>query len=331
MSVPVLLLDLDKTLRFIRSTAMARALAESARLEWKSYDDSVFLNVVYGLMPWKEKPGSVEVQIAHGKALHDRQHEIAMASLEAWTKTWASGPQAMCNYMNGLERVRAGSLESLEMVFHDARAINSAVEQQLNSSIRTFAAIKLGATVAVALIAGGAAIAIGAGATAVSAGGATLAFGASGTAFGATSTAFSITCSLIKEWNAAPTAKVVAVSKDTGKYLAGEAIDKTADYMVKKAGVSQALHEQMLAKADRLIDHYSQMIARTGRQKVKKRAMSKLGENLAKHEVAQQGIKQSSQLGKAAGALKTGAPIVFAAWDIWDAVGDFRETWADTR
>jgi hypothetical protein len=329
--IPVAVLELDTVIRFIRSCAMTHALAESATLEWKSYDDSTFLNIAYGLLPWKEKPGHVEVQIAAGKKLDDRFQSLAVEWVNKWLDRASQHPSTMCEYLNRMQSIRETNREKIDFVFREASAINREVEQQLNTTIRTFATIKLASTIAIALMSGGAAIAIAGGATGLTVGGATLAFGGSGTAIGAVSSGYGLTCTIIKEWNSVPSAKALAISKDVGKAVGGEAIDKTADHMLKKAAASQTLQQKLLDKASRQIDHYSRMVAEAGRQRVRNKAAQKLAERKIQQQSAQQGLRQAGNLAKAGQVLKYGAPIVFAAMDIWDGVSDYREIWNQTK
>jgi len=118
----------------------------------------------------------------------------------------------------------------------------------------------------------------------------------------------------------------MAVSKDVGKAVGGEVADKTADKILKTAAASESLQQQLYDKACRQIDHYSKMIAETARQRVKNRATKKLGEALVKHTTAEEGLKRAGQVAKVGQVLKVGAPIVFAAWDIWDGISDYNET-----
>jgi hypothetical protein len=332
-AIPVVIIDLDTMVRFIRSVAMMRALAESASMEWKTYDDSLFLNIVYGLLPWKEKPGYVDTQIASGKKLQERFAVHSEKFVDTWIQRAAESPSGMFNYLEHLAKLRQLDQSNLDSLFHEARAINQQVEQQLNQSIRTFAIIKLTATIAVAVLSAGGAIAAATGAVAlpIGIGGGTIALGGSATAFGGLSTGFSITCSVIKEWNNVPQAKVIAVSKDVGKYVGGEILDKTADHMLKQAAASQSLHQKLLEKASRQIDHYSRMIAQTARDRVKRNATKKLAEKAVQKQTAQQGLKEAAQVSKIGQAVKTGSPILFAAWDIWDGITDYAETWEQTR
>lgn len=329
--IPVAVLELDTVIRLIRSCAMTHALAESAKLEWKTYDDSTFLNIAYGLLPWKEKPGFAEVQIATGKKLHERFETLSLSWLETWLQRGSQSPALMVDYLNRMDKIRDMDRETMDFIFREAQAINNEVTQQLNSTIRTFAAIKLGATVAVALLSGGAAIAIAGGATGLTIGGATMAFGGGGTAIGAVSTGYGLTCTIMKEWNSVPTAKALAISKDLGKAAGGEVIDKTADHILKKAAASQTLQQKMLDKATRQIDHYARMVNEAGKQRVRNRAAQKLAQRQIQQQTAQQGLKQAGNLARAGQVAKYGAPIIFAAMDIWDGVSDFREIWNETK
>jgi len=46
---------------------------------------------------------------------------------------------------------------------------------------------------------------------------------------------------------------------------------------------------------------------------------------------AQKGLRQAGNMATAGKALKYGAPIIFAAVDIWDGISDFREVWDQTK
>ncbi|MBE7542088.1 MAG: hypothetical protein KJZ84_15275 [Bryobacteraceae bacterium] len=140
-----------------------------------------------------------------------------------------------------------------------------------------------------------------------------------------------VTCSVIKEWHSVPSAQVLPVSKDLGKQLVGDAADKAADHMLEQAAASQTLHQKMFDKALRGIDHYSRMLAQTARQKVRNKAMKKLGEKITQHGVAEQGLHQAGRVIQAGRAVKTGVPIIFAAWDILDAFSDSSETMQSVR
>src|SRR5579871_2506007 len=55
-------LDLHRAALLVWSTAHARALQEHTRIEWRPYRDSKVLNAVYGVLFWKEGPGTAEVR-----------------------------------------------------------------------------------------------------------------------------------------------------------------------------------------------------------------------------------------------------------------------------
>lgn len=315
-SVPTAVLSLEDSLRFIESAALMHSISEGTQLEWRTYNDSTALNIAYFLLPWKEKPGYAEVTTPTGQRVEERTRLFYREFSDRWLERLGRGPQAAKDYMESLERIRATDLDRVNGLFNEARKINDEVNQQLKTAIRTFAAIKLTGTLAVAGLGAGAAIAIG-GTTALIAGG--------------ISAGYSITGAIIKDWHNVPTAKIMGVSKETGKYVASEGLGRTAQVLGEQARGRAALHAQILAKSERQIEHYSKQMAESAKQRVQRKAAQKLAEKQAQHQGAQQGMRQAATMGKVGRVGAVGIPIVFALWDSVEGVMDFKETWDQTR
>jgi hypothetical protein len=314
--VPLVVMDLDPTLKFLRSASMTRAMAESTSLEWKTYDDSTVINALYTVFFWKEKPGFAEVNTATGEKLRTRHAQILDGYVDKWLATLGQGPSPMKQYLDHLAKIRASDHENIDFIFREAREINKMVTDQLRTTIRTLAGVKLAGTIAVAALGGYAAIAIG---------------GATATVAGGVSAAYSVTGAVIKEWNSVPTGQVMAVGKELGKYGAGEYGGQLAEETLKKAGESSALYQKMLEKAERGIAHHSRTVQEAAKQRVRNKAARKLVEKQAQQATAQQGLQQAARTAQIGKGLKVGVPVVFALWDMIEGVSDFNETWEQTK
>jgi len=103
---PVLLFDLDTTMRFLRSASLCRAMAESCNLEWKTYDDSMVINAIYTLMPWKEKPGGVDVKMASKAELQERYGWYLQRMVSNWTTAMFMGPASVKAFLDKVDAQR---------------------------------------------------------------------------------------------------------------------------------------------------------------------------------------------------------------------------------
>jgi hypothetical protein len=324
--VPMAVLELPATLQFICSCALSRALAESVRIEWKTYDGSRVLNAIYTLLPWKERPGYADFHMSTRKEVEGRYVQIAQMMTASWLGTIPKGPRAMHEYLEKLKGMRERDRANIEAAARDAREVNRQVVDDINTTIRVLQGIKLASTVAVVGMSAGVALGFGFG-------GITL--GASAGTFGAVNTGYSITCSVIKTWNDVPSAKVVGIGTEVGKAVAGEASDRYGASLISKAAEQIGLQETLIGECRRKIDMYGRVNNNTISQRLAGHARAKSYVQQANLSQAQQGLQsaQQQQLQKtaAAGALKTVTVVFFAAWDILAEASDFRDTWNDTR
>jgi len=323
--VPVLLFSMDKTMKYLKSAAMCRAMAESCNLEWKSYDDSMVINAIYKLMPWKDKPGSVDVKMAGKEELGERYGFWLKKFVSRWTASMSMGPLAAKTCMDGFERQKERDRAHIAHVAQDARDINAEVANQLGDSIKVLATVKLASTILVAGISGGAAMAsvayIG---TPLYAG---LAAGA--TKLGAINTGYSILGSVISNWNEGAKAQAVGVSWEGGKAIGGkigsDAGEAIFGFGKAAAEGSEAAMSIAAARMNQARQGFMNAARHRGRAGAS-RAFRKGAEQMAG---AVEGVKQ------ARGAMATGARVVvvsaaiFSLIDIGQGINEFTKDIAD--
>lgn len=291
VNLPVLLLDLPTTLRFLRSAAVAKAMSDTTSLKWVEYNDSTALNVAYTLLFWKEKPGTVEVQTARREEVDRRATQMTAEFLSTAVKRSFEGGAQLANYLAAMDRVRTGSLENLQSMFGDAAKINREVAQVTANAIRDLARIKLASDLIVKI-----------GAPPV------------------VSIPYSILATFIKEMNAGGTAKVVAWKcaqeplKEGAKTLA-EGGSELAAEIGKDYGT-------MLHNAELDLRRQADLIAR---RSATPKSIAKAATR-AEAAAAQQGAARTGRALATGGkwALK-GVATAFVAWDAWESWTDYQE------
>jgi hypothetical protein len=310
------------------------ALQRHISLEWQTYRDSRVLNAVYTVLFWKEPPGVAEVKIGAADAILRTTDELHQHFLLVWIdKLSQGGPKAAHDYVNQMAAVRDYARDAVNSVFRDASEINSEVANETRDAIVALARIRLAATVGVAVIGAAAGIAFAAAAAGGAATGVTVfgvEAGASSLAFGATGFGFSATNSIIKTWEKGPSAQVAAVSLDTGKAAVSEAGGHVAGHVIEHALKEQAHSQQIIKSAEGQIRKYSERLAQAGLRKAAARKATSIVQG-ATRQIARQTetIAGMANKMKWAGRAAKGIPVVFAAWDIIDAIGDYNETVKD--
>jgi hypothetical protein len=326
--IPMATIGLKPTLDFLCSCALTRALAESVKVEWKTYDGSTVLNAMYTLLPWKEKPGYAEFSLSSRKQVEERYSRLAEQLVTNWLGTLPKGPREMADFMDKLQRLRARDRENIQSAAQDVQQINKEVVDDINTTMRVLEGIKLVSTIAVAGIGAGAALAGG-----VTLGG--MALGAKAGWFGAVNTGYSIATALAKTWDDVPKSKILAVSKEGGKYIGGQVGEALGNRIIAKGAEKIGLQDKLLGEATRKIDQYGRIAENTISQRLAGHARAKGYTAAASQKAAREGLGAAQTEGakRAAlgGVVKTATVVVFAAWDIIDGISDFRETWADTR
>lgn len=341
LRIPTAVMDLPSTLNFLASCALTRALAESVKIEWKSYDGSTFLNTVYALMPWKEKPGYAEFSMANRKQVQDRYAQLVYKCTEGWLQTFTQGPKAMSDYLVKMDRIRARDRENILAAARDAQSVNQLVVDECNSTMRWMAGISLGATIGVAgmgamaglaavkLIGTGASIA---GGTAFTAAGVPITYGAGSGAFALTNMAYSMLSGLAGSFDELSGSKVLGITGyEGGKYLGGEVGGKMAENMLLKAAADTQLQQGILAMAGRRIQECTRMLENTISIRLQVHCRYKAA-RAVKEQAAAQGVLAEAAKSSGKGLyLANKIPLVFAAWDVIDGCRGFYDTWTETR
>jgi hypothetical protein len=169
--------------------------------------------------------------------------------VSGWTTAIYHGSVATKTFLDTVESRKARDAAHIEQVAQDVREINAQVVGELTSAINTLAAIKLGSTIAIAALSGGASIyAVGLLGTAGAASAAAVAATA-----GMINTAYSVTGSLISNWHKAASAKVVGVTIEGAKAVGGKLAGDAGENMFKQgAAMVAANQEAMIAAAEKM-------------------------------------------------------------------------------
>lgn len=220
----------------------------------------------------------------------------------------------------------------IQGTFREVANINAEIAGQTGDFIVTLARVRLGAAVGIAVLGAGVSIAFVSAAAAGSAGGAGLTImgvqaGAGAGTFGLTGLGYSMTNSLIKSLEGAPQAKVAAISTDAAKFSVSEGLGhvagKTMDLALARGG--KAAH--IIRSAEGEIRKYSERLAQEGlKSKAQAKATNIIANATARKTAQEQIVAKSGQLLKGGRVLGTAVPVVFAAWDIMDAWGDYGDT-----
>ncbi len=321
--------DLAAVSRFFRSVALAAALQRYTTIEWVNYQDSRVLNAVYTVLFWKGPPGTAEIQTADSDVIQRATDEMHERFLIAWINRLASdGPAAANTYVMQMAQLRDSARAALDDLFRDATQINNEVLSQTRDAIVALARIRLAATVGVAVIgaaAGIAFVAAGAGATGVTVFG--LEAGTGAAQFGATGFGYSAINTVIKTWEQAPEAKIGAIAVDTGKYAGNEIGGHASSHYIGAALAQSQRSTQIIKSAEGQIRKMSARLAQEGlRKKQIRKATSILAASEAQAARETANLAKAGQMAKVATGAAKGIPVVFAAWDILDAIGDYNAT-----
>lgn len=335
--VPLICYDLPTVSRFFRSVALSMAFQRHTSIEWVPYRDSAVLNAIYTVLFWKEGPGNAEIKQGSGAAIMQTTDELHERFLAAWVdKVFQGGPTAGNTYVNLMAGLRDDARQSVANVFREAQQINAAVINQTQDAIVTLARIKLAATVGVAVIGGAAGVAFALGAAgAGAAGGVTvlgLQAGTSAAGFGLTGLGYSVTNNIIKTWEQGPAAKVAAVSVDVGKYAASETGGHLAGQAVERAVTQQGRSAQIIKSAEGQVRKYSEKLAQEGLRRAQARKATNIVQQ-SQRQIAREGanMAKAGNMAKLARGTGAGIPVLFAAWDIIDAWGDYQDTMKTVR
>jgi len=337
-NIPVICYDLPTVSRYFRSCALVIATQQSLRIEWETYRDSKVLNAIYTVFFWKEPPGMAVVKEGTPEKVERRTNEMHERFLLAWVRKLSEeGPGAAQGYITNMGHLRDMARKDMMEFYRNVSDINNDVIRETQQGITNLARIKLGAQVGVAVIGGvvGVGFVAAAAAGGAAAGGLTilgLQAGATGTGFALAGAAHSITHSVIKNWDAGAGAQIVGISTEVAKGGGSELMGAGAGRALENALAGSAKAQSAIRSAEGEIRKQSARLAQQGlTRKASEKAARRVADNTTR--VAARTAELAKHNTRAVGATAVGVtiPVVFAAWDIWEAVGDYRDTMKANR
>ncbi|WP_299650593.1 hypothetical protein [Sphingomonas bacterium] len=128
---------------------MAIEILRNTSTEWKTCDESTTLNITYALMPWKEKPGSLEVQ-QNWRTIERETQARTRTMIDTFFKKLESGPQTAKDYCAQMHGLRESATLSVQQTFADAAQVNALVAQEAAQGARDLAKVQFGCTLILA-------------------------------------------------------------------------------------------------------------------------------------------------------------------------------------
>lgn len=318
-SVSCLIIEYAAIERFFRSCAVSIAMQQSIEIKWVEYKDSAVLNAAYTIMFWKEGPGWAEVDIKTVSQMETKIEQMTDQYVQGFfRKLHEQGFTAASQYVSNMHKIKLGAQDAINEAFRSTREINSEVNAKITVAIQRAAEVKLGAAVGVALISGTA------GVLAVAGTGSAL-VGASPLVFAAVGFGNSATHSIIKTWENGNSAKAVAV--DFGKTALDQGSGKVSEVIGARATTNLATKEMARRNAEVAVRRYSDILGR------RSTTVANVGKRTNQFAQAQTSLGQAQASASRAAVGKGVAqgvgyalPVVFAAWDILNAVKEYDET-----
>lgn len=297
------------------------AMQRSIRISWVEYRDSAVLNVAYTILFWKEGPGWVEVNVKSVSELDAEIEQLTDQFVQSFLKKLhEDGFQEASRYASRMHALKLDAKEAIDQAFREAQEINNEVIGKTTGTIENLARIKLGAAVGVAVISGTAGVLAVAGATSVLG----VSAGAGPLVFAAVGLTNSVTHSVIKTWEDGDTAKAVAI--DFGKAGLSDGAGKAAEIAGEKATANFATKVMARNNAEVAVRRYADIL---GRRSTTPANIAKRTQRLAHAQGALGQAQVSATRAAATNTVARGVgyalPVVFAAWDILDAVETYNE------
>ncbi len=299
-TLPTLIFDGEQLLRFFRSVAFAKVTARNIKTQWVPYKDSKVLNIIYGLMPWKGEPGTVEVKIENeqmsGVEIQKEADHLMAMFLEKLTEK----PASATAYLSGLENIRQMCLQNIQDVYTEAQAISRELIAETQRGIHRLSEIKLVSTVALK----------------------TMGLVAAPPAF-LISLGYDVTLEYIKELGKtddATLAGIAGVKKELveiGKHKIENFAEHQADKLLRKGDGYKKEMEVLEQKIEDLERQLERKIKQSKRSKFQTRLETRKGELAAQ----QKGLKGANLKTKGLSAVK----YLFFAYDVYEALHEYRE------
>lgn len=296
MAINTLVFDEDELIGFLASVARAKALERHVKLRWKDYDDSEVLNVIYTLMPWKGKPGTVEVDLGDQRQIESEIAADEEHLHEVFVDKASKGCEPIIRFLEAQEKIRESCLKTVRDVFEEAHTLSSGMIAEAQRAVTKLTAIKCASTITLK--------------TAALAGGGIPAF--------LITTGYDLSLKFIKDWDQASDAKLIGIASKTGEKLIKKGIKDAAKnmaYIYKQEGAEPA------RKAERLQKRVAEAEEKLAGQ-VRADQLTKLARD----------SRRLARAEEAAGRARLGARVMtsvkflFFAKDAYDALEDAHET-----
>lgn len=302
--------DLHTVSWFCRKCAFITATQQNTTVEWVNYEDSRVLNAIYTVLFWKGKPGTVEV-IQDTTAIGTETDNWHLHFLMTWLqRLFRLGPAAGQAYLDGLERVYQRSRVGLDTMFQDAARINRDVAAAAGEAVRELALIKAASSVTVAGLGAAGAITLVGGAAVLSS---------------AVSMGYGVTTSLIRHAGHSGAAQAVAIQ--VGKGAAGETLTHVAKHQQLEALTRATKADHIVRSAEGQIRKYSQWVGQQGMSRSRlRKARNIVARSRVQAAAAEEAAARGRTAAKFAGRAAVAVPIIFAAWDIIEAIQEYNET-----
>lgn len=303
-------LDLRRCAFLVWSCARARALQEQTQIEWQPYRGNKALNAIYSVLFWKEGPGTVEIRQDQKKidALTKKYFDHTLdVFLE---KSFTLGPAALAHYADSLTSTRAYALESVRQIFREASSINSEVAGEAHRAVETLAKIRLAS--ALTLTGAGCYLAL-AGASIVLV-----------TEVGYVKLGADVIGEIIRPHDHVGE-NVKGVAYQLTKYGAEKGADKLAEHAKEIGEHGLKEYGPKLASAEQRIERYSEQLARRFRSKKAIKIGRRLENAKTDQAAAVRAVESAEGTVKIAKVAGKAVPLVFAAWDVIDAVREYKE------
>jgi hypothetical protein len=296
VEVGTVIFDEDQIVGFLESVAHAKAAERHIKLVWKDYDESTVINVIYALMPWKAKPGILEVDPGDIHQILNETKAESEKLQEQFVHKLSRGADEVAHFMNAQEKIRSGCLDTIQSVYREASQLNDEMRNEARRGVARLTLIKAASTItfkAAALVGGGLpAFLIG--------------------------TGYDVTLNLIDEWDEAPDAKMIGVrDKLVDKLWKKGAKDaaKNMAYILKEEETAPARKADWLRK--RLKEMEDDLENQASARRLKK--FAKDSRRLARAE-------QEAARAKWGSRAFSSVKFVFFAWDVYNAAQDAGST-----
>jgi hypothetical protein len=335
----VVCFDLVDTFHFLWSVAHARAVEQETKVVWQPYRESSVLNAIYwALSPFDifGSPGTTEIT-QNSERIIGQTDKYFDELTDSFLKRAVDGsqPLKLAEWIEAQHKIRNDALESVKVVFSDSAQINQAIIKDTGVGIKRLAGIHFWSTVALTGLSCGVSIGLIGGIKSVQL----------VVASNTIPAVYGVLGDTIRGWKDNAQANVIAVGciKEGSKELvekgkgsnpiAKEAIkqgmEHGLDYMGKKAvQASTGWVLQYLPRiraANGQIKRYAEEAARktVGRKQIvaTRRLVNAEAKSAAIHASARTAIRVT----RVANAASRGIPIVFAAYDVLQAIHDYNE------